>query len=102
MTEHSNVVEFCRKPQAPKVVAGKEMFTVKVNGAEYHVEKAFLPETGHGFGKVVDGSGALVLMYPTSPIPDQFVERIIMAYRTSYSAGFHDGGIAEKRKEGTL
>ncbi|MCA6098148.1 hypothetical protein [Bradyrhizobium australafricanum] len=100
MTEQSNVLPFRQKPQAPKVV-GKAMFTVNVNDAEYFVEKAFIPETGHGFGKVVDDNGKLIMMYPTSTIPDAFVGRMIMAYRTGYSEGLHNGtGVAAKLKEG--
>jgi hypothetical protein len=96
MTELNNVIPFRQKPQAPKTVAGKEGFTVNVNGSDYFVEKAFLPETGHGFGKVVDGN-KLIMMYPTSSIPDAFVGRMIMAWRTGYSEGFHEGtGIKSK------
>lgn len=94
-----NILPFRQKPP-PEPKTNKYTFTVRVNGADYTVVKVCSAETGHGFGKILDDNGKLLLIYPTSLIPDAVVAQIIIVWRGGFSAGFYEGScVAAKLKE---
>ena len=93
----AEIVEFKPKPKPP--TPGEASFTVTVDGAHYHVEKRFDPNTGFGFSKTSAPGGRLLMMFPTKLYRDHFVARMIMCWRNGYGVGRHEA-LSAKLKGG--